>query len=147
MYRIVATSFTAAAILIGTLVAPAPSFAWCTAMGGYASFEEQARAEARKRRETDRTQQRSDQQSLARLGYYRGPIDGQAGPATTAAISKFRSANKLGGARSLDDSSRQALNDCVAALNNSSESGKKSGTLDSCCAAGATDCPADTAKK
>jgi hypothetical protein len=147
MYRIVATSLTAAAILVGTLVAPAPSFAWCAAMGGYASFEEQARAEARKRRETDRTQLRSDQQSLARLGYYRGPVDGQAGPATTTAISKFRSANKLGGAGSLDDTSRQALNDCVAALDNSTESGKKSGAPDSCCSAGATGCPTGTAKK
>lgn len=147
MNRIATSSLPAAAILAVGLLAPAPSFAWCAAMGGYSSFEEQARAEARKQREANRAQVRSDQQALYRLGYYQGPIDGQAGPETTAAITRFRVAVKLFGGDSLDDASRRALNNCVAALDRPSEAGKNSEIDDACCAAGARNCPAATAKK
>jgi hypothetical protein len=94
--------------------------AWCSAMGGYPSFEAQARAQAAERasarRKADEAARRAqsaqvmtDQQSLKDLGYYRGSVDGRTGPATIGAIRQFRSANKLGEGTTLDASSRQLI--------------------------------------
>jgi peptidoglycan hydrolase-like protein with peptidoglycan-binding domain len=94
--------------------------AWCEAMGGYPSYEAQARAQARERaaakRKTDQeaarmqsTQVRTDQQALSDLGYYRGKVDGRAGRATIVAVSDFRRENNLGAGTTLDASSRELI--------------------------------------
>ena len=85
---------------------PPNAHAWCAAMGGYSSFEEQARAEARKR---GALVVRSDQQSLRTLGFYRGAVDGTEGPATSKAIASFRAAVGLGEGNHLDDDARRRL--------------------------------------
>lgn len=51
----------------------------------------------------------ADQKALKNLGYYKGDADGQSGPATEAAILKFRRANGLGEGLTLDARSRQTL--------------------------------------
>ncbi len=94
--------------------------AWCQAMGGYPSYEAQARAQAAERASARRkadeaaskaqsAQVMTDQQSLKNLGYYRGTVDGRTGPATIGAIRQFRSANNLGDGTTLDASSRQLI--------------------------------------
>lgn len=114
--------------------------AWCRAMGGYASFEAQARAEAQQRKTAARqadearrsaasAQVRTDQQLLKDLGYYRGRVDGRVGPATTTAISQFRVANNLGAGTTLDVSSRQVIASDTAVRKMSAEPSTSRGTL------------------
>ncbi len=85
--------------------------AWCRAMGGYSSYEAQARAQAREREkwERQRTQVRSDQTALKLLNYHKGKVDGYRGPATKTAIRNFQRENGLPITGNLDASSRRLL--------------------------------------
>ena len=80
--------------------------AWCQAMGGYPSFEAQARAEAAAQARADRAnakriraeqriQTKSDQTALKQLGYYNGSVDGISGSGTRIAIKEFQAMNGL----------------------------------------------------
>ena len=116
---------------------PPNAHAWCAAMGGYSSFEEQARAEARKR---SALVVRSDQQSLRTLGFYRGAVDGTEGPATSKAIASFRAAVGLGDGNDLDDDARRRLKACVQARQQPTRSPNAAGPTDACCAADKPEC-------
>ncbi|MBN8519866.1 MAG: hypothetical protein J5X22_21155 [Candidatus Accumulibacter sp.] len=116
---------------------PPDAHAWCAAMGGYSSFEEQARAEARKRRVQVI---RSDQQSLQTLGFYRAAVDGTEGPATSRAIASFRVAVGLGDGNDLDDDARRRLNACVQARQKPTRSPNAVEPTDACCAADKPEC-------
>ncbi len=106
------------------LVLPGMAGAWCTAMGGYPSFEAQARAEARQRRAAlaastrqaaleERKQQKdrvvADQTGLKKAGYYRGEVNGRPGSALRTAVSEFRKANGFTAGTTLDEKGREIL--------------------------------------
>lgn len=109
--------------------------AYCAAMGGFPSYEAQARAEAASRkadaeaRKTQSAQVMSDQQSLKDLGYYRGSVDGRVGPATIGAIRQFRSANNLDAGTTLDANCRKMIASGEAVRKGSSEAKGKPSTL------------------
>lgn len=113
--------------------------AYCPRMGGYPSYEAQARAQAAQRaqasaqsaqsvqqiasaqaqvrdrqaaasREFEQSRQiKSDQESLKRLGYYKGDIDGRPNAAFEASVTQFRKANGLIAGTTLDVTSREIL--------------------------------------
>jgi|APEBP8051073352_1049397.scaffolds.fasta_scaffold01498_9 hypothetical protein len=116
---------------------PPNAHAWCAAMGGYSSFEEQARAEARKR---GALVVRSDQQSLRTLGFYRGAVDGTEGPATTKAIASFRTAVGLEDGNNLDDDARRRLGACVQERRKTTRDPNTAPPTDACCAADKPEC-------
>jgi peptidoglycan hydrolase-like protein with peptidoglycan-binding domain len=114
--------------------------AWCNQMGGYPSFEAQARAQAAQResarrkadaeaRRAQSAQVMKDQQSLKDLGYYRGTVDARVGPVTTGAIRQFRSANNLGAGTTLDANCRQLIASGKAVRKESFEVKGKASTL------------------
>ncbi len=103
-------------------------FARCPAMGGYSSYEAQARAQARARdkardkaRDEARDEEeskvevqrrarvRADQIALKNLGYYKGEISGFMDSPTSAAIWNFQRENGLVGGVILDSKSRRLL--------------------------------------
>lgn len=120
--------------LVCLLGMPLLAAAYCPSMGGYASFEAQARAQASQRsmamqssssfqiRDREMMPQsindsmrqseqiKADQWKLKALGYYRGDVDGRTSPQLDFSIANFRKAHGLGTGTTFDASSRAVLN-------------------------------------
>jgi hypothetical protein len=112
--------------LLCFLCAPAEVSAWCREMGGYSSFEAQARAQAAQRTAAGEAQIRARETAAARIrqvsqqikadqwilkanGFYKGDVDGRASSAFEASIADFRKAHGLNTGTTFDAASRAVL--------------------------------------
>lgn len=106
-----ATSTSAGAASTGSNGTPsARSGAGGSAAAAPADPEAQARAaEAQRQREAERARIGEAQESLARLGWYDGEVDGLLGPVTAAALAAFQAAAGLEAEGNLDEPTLAAL--------------------------------------